>query len=179
MEAVFMNLSDTPKELFKKCSQLQEFRWIHGSCDFSKEFLTKNNKLKTFVYVESERTCKKSTNIHETDVLNAPMIEHLTIKNTKLNYNNLILNLSSKFKNLEILNLQKNNIAHFENQDYIKKLKILDLSGNPLKCDCDIINQLTKLNSSKFNISYLTKQEVLEQELDIDYAFNELIHSNR
>ena len=65
MEAVFMNLSDTPKELFKKCSQLQEFRWIHGSCDFSKEFLTKNNKLKTFVYVQSKKTCKNGTNIHE------------------------------------------------------------------------------------------------------------------
>ena len=179
IEAVFLNLSDTREEIFKQCSKLQEFIWIHGSCEFPKDFLTKNDKLKTFVYVESERTCKKSTNIHETDILNAPMIEHLTIKNTKLNYNNLILDLSSKFKNLKILNLQKNNIAHFEDQGYFKKLKILDLSGNPIKCDCDIINQLTKLNSSNFNISYLTQQELVEQELDIDYAFHEPIHSKR
>ena len=171
MEAVFMNLSDTPKELFKKCSQLQEFRWIHGSCDFSQEFLTKNYKLKTFVYVQSKKTCKNGTNIHEKDILNAPMLEHLTIKNTNLNYNKLILDLSSKFKKLKILNLQNNNITHFENRDYFQKLNTIDLSGNPLKCDCDIISEIKNLELTKFNISFLTKLEV--EMWDVDQLFGQ------
>ena len=64
-----------------------------------------------------------------------------------------MLYLTQKFKNLSSLNLVRNNISHLENpQKFPKSLKYLDLSCNPLQCDCFTIDSIDKFNLTENRI---------------------------
>ena len=64
-----------------------------------------------------------------------------------------MLYLTQKFKNLSNLNLIRNNISHLKNpQIFPKSLKFLDLSCNPLKCDCLTIDSIDRFNSTENRI---------------------------
>ena len=65
-----------------------------------------------------------------------------------MDYNDLIANLVSKMKILKKIYLSYNNMKTFEHfQDIPKTVEIMDISKNPLGCNCNTWNSLSQLDS--------------------------------
>jgi hypothetical protein len=110
-----------------------------------------NDKLEQFNFGLSDPDCQLTIEPDSFSEVQYQTVRYLSVTNTHLTYEQLLLDFANKFKKLETINIEENNIEELNRKDFqhFNYLK-LKVSKNPYKCHC---KTLITLNNLRHNIS--------------------------